>query len=186
MCSAGLPFLCRPYRIGNHRFLDGGLEANLPAGFILTQGAMSGRCIICIIPSPVGSLSPEDHVSYRTLSFLVELKRQQAYYRGLLLRGGTHTVPSHTMYPVLIVSPQEELKSGLVDGFLRTDLLPREFEAGRAVGESLVHALANFMAGDDDALNGYLLEYQVLPDLAHYPVPRPGLWALWVNPRWLE
>jgi hypothetical protein len=161
------------------------MEANLPGGFIFSQGTMGGRCIICIIPHPAGMLDPGDHISYRTICFLDELKRKQGYYRGLLLQGGAVSVPANTLYPVLIVSPPERLESGLLAGFLRTELLSQEFEAGRQAGEALVNALSSFMAADDEALNEYLLENKKLPDLFLYPVPRPRWWALWANPRWL-
>jgi hypothetical protein len=138
-----------------------------------------------VIPHPVELLDPEKHTSYRTLHFLTELKQQQAYHRGRLLQGGAVTVPSHARYPVLIVSPREELKSGLVDGLIRHEVLPQEFEAGRTAAEALVDALSKFIAGNDDALNEFLLDFQTLPDLSLYQVPRPGLWALWTNPRWL-
>ena len=66
------------------------------------------------------------------------------------------------------------------------DLMAKEFEEGRWAGEELVQALARFMAGDNAALNGHLLDYRQLADLFLAPaLPRPGWWALWTNPRWM-
>jgi len=185
MCSAGLPIACQPYPVERHRFLDGGMEANLPGGFIRTQGPLAGYCIICIIPHPESELDPGKHISHRTLQFLYELKGQQAYHRGMLLRGASTAAP-HAMCPVLIVSPPTPLSSRTVHGFLRTDLMTREFEEGRMAGEELVQALARFVAGDNAALNGHLLDYRQLSDpFLATAIPRPGRWALWTNPRWM-
>jgi hypothetical protein len=189
MCSAALPIACRPFAIGQKQFLDGGLEANLPAGFLKKQGLLGGRCAICIVPHPIELLNPDDHVEYRTIHFLSTMKMGQAFHQGLSatsqLTGDTWIGPGHTHYPILIVSPERMLESGLVDGFLRSHILHQEFEAGRKTAQALVNAMNEFLAENNEALNPYLLQYKQLPPLLG-PVPRPGFWALWANPKWLR
>jgi hypothetical protein len=188
MCSAGLPILCRPYEINQRHFLDGGLEANLPAGFLRQHGLLGGLCAICIIPYPVDELDPNDHIDYRTIRFLSSMKQEQAFHRGrtaeAFLQGETNTGPGHTHYPVLIVSPERRLASGLIDGFLQPQMLPPEFAAGRTAAQTLVQAMDAFVAGENEALNAFLLEHRGLPE-PYGKVPRPGFWAMWANPQWL-
>ena len=188
MCSAALPMLCRPYAVGNRQFLDGGMEANLPAGFIRSQGLLGGRCVICIIPHPVELLDPHEHVQYRTVRFLYDIQQEQASHRARLAGtppGVATTAPGHTNYPVLIVSPRQELESGLMNGFLRPHILPGEFDAGLEAASNLTHAMEAFLDGDANALDPYLLDHRQLPTLPP-TVPRPECWALWTNPRWLQ
>ncbi len=186
MCSAALPILCQPYEVGQKKFLDGGLAANLPAGFVFEQGLLGGRCMICIIPQPLEKLNPADHVQYRTLRFLHDLKAEQASHRNriaLKSPGVASTQPAHTQLPILIVSPSEILESGFIDGFLQHHVLTQEFDSGRETALQLTRAMSAFLQGSDRELDRYLLDQKLLPALPP-TIPRPGIWALWANPNW--
>lgn len=189
MCSAALPIMCRPYQVDRKQFLDGGLEANLPVGFIRQSGLLGGRCAICIVPHPIKSLNSDSHVDYRTIRFLWTMKSQQAYYRATAANasavGHSSCGPAYTHYPILIVAPEQRLEAALLDGFLRPHTLPQDFQAGRKAGSALANAMNNFLAGDDEALNSFLLDHTQLPN-PHGPIPLPGCWALWANPKWLK
>jgi predicted acylesterase/phospholipase RssA len=183
MCSAGLPIVNRPLSFGSHLFLDGGLEANLPAGHLLDQGMSGGNCAICVVPRPLSSLDPCDHVDFRTLKFLNELKNAQQMSRMKVL-GRTFSVhPPHTLRPILLIQPDQELKSGLAFGFLRPSILRQEFEEGYQEGRRLSVAMAQFKCGDDEALTANLLESCGLPSL-NSGSPKAYFWKYWVNSRW--
>src|SRR4051812_25955829 len=119
MCSAALPIICEPYVVGEKSFLDGGMEANLPAGHMKSQGMWGGRCAILIIPHPVEQIDPEEHIGYRVVHFLDDFKGEQAAERERIknnITGRETTHPAHVQYAVLIISPPKALKSGLVSG----------------------------------------------------------------------
>lgn len=186
MSSAALPVLCRPFAVGEKKYLDGGMEANLPAGFIIEQGMLGGYCAICIVPRPIKLLSSRNHIDYRVLRFLRELKDAQALDRMEVAAApttGGWSAFSHTLCPVLVVSPVDELQSKLLAGFLSPRLLEREFEEGAKRGQQLLCAMESFEGGQDRALHSFLLDNL---DLRHVTdeVPRPGLWVLWANIRW--
>jgi hypothetical protein len=87
------------------------------------------------------------------------------------------------MRPVIVLSPPEELASGLVAGFFCRKLLRDEFAGGVTLARALLSGLSSFECGNDGALDDFLLEHITLPSIAEQP-PRPGLWALWANASW--
>lgn len=183
MSSAALPILNRPFSFGGHLLLDGGLEANLPAGHLLSQGMEGGNCAICIVPRMLSSLDPCDHVDFRTLKFLNELKTAQSTSRAKILGSTSSTHSAHALRPVLLIQPDGELKSGLVRGFICTDILREEFEQGYEQGLRLRAALRKFELGDDEALSTHLLESCAVPLLGSRS-PKSSFWKYWVNSRW--
>ena len=183
MCSAALPIVNRPLSLGSHLLLDGGLEANLPAGHLLDQGMSGGNCAICVVPRPLSNLDPCDHVDFRTLKFLNELKNAQQTSRMKVL-GTTFSVHApHTLHPVLLIQPDQELKSGLSLGFFRPSILRQEFDDGYQQGQRLSVAMKQFKLGDDEALSAHLLESCGLPPLSS-GTPKAPFWKYWVNSSW--
>jgi hypothetical protein len=183
MCSVALPIVNRPLSFGSHLLLDGGLESNLPAGHLLDQGMSGGNCAICVIPCPLSSLDPCAHVDFRTLKFLSELKNIQQTSRMKVLGTTSSVHPAHTLRPVLLIQPDQELKSGLALGFFRPNILRQEFEEGYQQGQRLSAAMTQFKLGDDEALSAHLLESCGLLPLDSRP-PRASFWKYWVNSRW--
>lgn len=183
MCSAALPMLNRPLSFGRHLLLDGGLEANLPAGHLLGQGMSGGNCAICIVPRPLSGLDPCEHVDFRTLKFLKELKEAQQTSRMKVAGKISSAHPAHTLRPILLIQPEQELKSGIARGFFRPGILRQEFEEGYYQGQRLSTAMTQFKLGDDEALSTHLLESCGLPTLSS-PPPKASFWKYWVNSRW--
>jgi predicted acylesterase/phospholipase RssA len=183
MCSAALPIMTRPLAVGVHRLLDGGLEANLPAGHLSSQGMSGGNCAICIIPGLLSSLEPSDHVDFRTLKFLHEMKNAQSTSRSNIQSADFSVHAAHTLRPIVLIQPDAELKSGLIQGFLCTSILRKEFEQGFRQGQSLRAALRQFQLGVDEALSAHLLEGCALPSINAVP-PKMSFWGSWVNSRW--
>ncbi|WP_334035910.1 hypothetical protein [Burkholderia cepacia] len=181
MTSAALPGLFRSLRVGDRRLLDGGLEANLPAGYIMSNGTAGGNSIICIVPKPLSLLDAENHVDYRVLRFLHDICAEQQEGRS---NPAASIVGASVRYPVLVIAPKEKLQSGLVGGFFRPKLLRAEFETGRRSGVEMKIAMTCFERGSETALDGYLLETLSLPPIGEHP-PSPGLLALWMNARWI-
>ncbi|WP_369062905.1 patatin-like phospholipase family protein [Burkholderia gladioli] len=182
MTSAALPGLFRSLRVGDRRLLDGGLEANLPAGYIVSNGPAGGNSIICIVPKPLSLLDPKNHVDYRVLRFLHDIRAEQQEGRSNPAAG---IVGASVRYPVLVIAPKEKLQTGLVGGFFRPKLLCAEFEAGRLGGVEMTIAMTCFQRGSETALNGYLSETLSLPPIGDRP-PSSGLLALWMNARWMD
>lgn len=184
MISAAIPIVCRPFLLGTKRLLDGGLFANLPAGFIRSQGMLGGNCAICILPRPLDRLNPDKHIDCRIIRFLRELQVSQQQNRARSApKAGVHKRPANTMTPVFVLSPSRELRSGLVWGFFSTRLLRTEFFDGRSLGEDFLRTLESFENGNDNALDSYLLDSVRLPSLPDR-VPSPGRWRFWANRRW--
>jgi predicted patatin/cPLA2 family phospholipase len=181
MTSAAVPLFSKSLRVGQHLFLDGGLEANLPAGHLTSLGADGGTCAVIIIPQPISALSSDNHISYRTLRFLTDFSSfvKRAQDAG----ARTSVYASIAFQPVILVSPPKQLKSGSACGFLWPRWLRQDHQDGLKQGSELRQALAAFAQGDDDALAPYLLQCQELPELR--PLPRPGWFlSLWTNPEW--
>lgn len=188
MTSAALPIFSRPYQAGTKLLLDGGLVANLPVGFIHKYGMLGGHCAICIIPRPLSALNHHDHVDYRVMRLLRDLQVSQQQSRSqrssnVDVGGGASVVPAHTHIPILVISPSLDLRSGLVSGFFRPGLLRREFDSGYAEAGRVLDAFRCFEAGDDCALDNFLLDNIVLTHITSN-VPRPSWWAFWVNAAW--
>jgi predicted patatin/cPLA2 family phospholipase len=184
LASAALPIIFRPLFVGDKAFLDGGLEVNLPAGSILSQGMSGGHCAICIVPTKLADLDPQDHVDYRVLRFLSEMKMKQEKSREKLGDGqNPQGTAGHTRRPILVVCPSQELRSGLLEGLFCRNILRREFEQGRRDSEALLKAMSAFESGADDALQEYLLENRQLPVVAHL-APKAGCWKYWANLKW--
>lgn len=184
MASAALPIASKPLHFAGDDWLDGGLEANLPAGHLRSQGAMGGNCAFLIIPRPLSALNPSDHFDYRTLRLLHSVCADQAGARASsqLAANDVHSRRALTQVPILVISPRVELVSGLAGGFLWPALLRREYQLGREQGRALVDALTRFQQ-DSAALDGLLLENQSMQEVGGTP-PRPGFWACWVNYYW--
>lgn len=187
MCSAALPVLCRPYWIGDQALLDGGLLVNLPAGQIFSQGMLGGNCAICIIPRRLEDLNPQDHSDFRTIKFLSEMQSCQKQARQKVnnfpSNGSAVTTPSHTFAPILVIQPSSNLRSGLICGFFRPQLLRAEFVQGKQQAESLLLLMKNFETNDDCAMRDYLLDDCVIPQADDQP-PKAGWWTNWVNSDW--
>jgi hypothetical protein len=91
--------------------------------------------------------------------------------------------PAHTLRPILLIQPEQELKSGIARGFFRPGILRQEFEEGYYQGQRLSTAMTQFKLGDDEALSTHLLESCGLPTLSS-PPPKASFWKYWVNSRW--
>jgi patatin-like phospholipase len=185
MASAAFPIMFRPLFVGDKEaLLDGGLEVNLPAGHIFSQGMSGGHCAICIVPMKLANLDPQDHVDYRVLRFLSDMKVKQSNSRDKLRDGQNVQVnPAHALRPILIVCPIQVLRSGMLKGLYSRKILKSEFEQGRRDSEELLKAMSAFESGETDALQEYLLENRQLPvitDLA----PKAGCWKYWANLKW--
>ena len=187
MCSAALPILSRPYKIGGDALVDGGLEANLPAGHIFSQGASGGHSAICIIPRPISELDPKDHVDFRTLTFLSELRKLQFDRRreraAVLDEGKAWSGSSATTLPILIIEPLCPMRTNLWKGFLCPSMLREAYCEGRREGEKLISALKRFEADEDNALAAYLLEDRWFQEPGDHP-PNAAFWKWWVNLQW--
>jgi predicted patatin/cPLA2 family phospholipase len=183
MCSAALPTLFRPLSFGSHSLLDGGLEANLPAGHLLSHGMSGGNCAICIVPRPISRLDPCDHIDFRTLKFLTEMQEGQRKWRSAVKDKTSSSHPAHTLRPILLIQPDHELKSGIALGFFCRSIMRQEFEDGYQHGKRLSKAVTQFKLGNDNALSAYLLESFDLPELSSQP-PKAGLWKYWANSGW--
>ncbi|WP_071759888.1 patatin-like phospholipase family protein [Burkholderia ubonensis] len=181
MTSAALPILFRSLRVGARQLLDGGLEANLPAGYIVSNGSAGGNSIICIVPIPLSQLDPEHYIHYRVLRFLHDICAEQQEGRS---NPAAAIVGASVRYPVLVIAPKEKLQSGLVSGFFRPKLLRAEFEAGRLSGVDMKIAMTCFQRGSETALDGNLLETLSLPPIGERP-PSCRLLAPWMNTRWI-
>ena len=153
MSSAALPVLCRPFVVGQKRYLDGGLEANLPAGFIIKQGMLGGHCESVSCLDRYQSIDSRCHIDYRVLRFLRDLKDAQMRDRAevaLAQSAQGWSAYAHTLCPVLVVTPMDELRSGLLAGFLCPRLLEREFEEGINRGQQLLCQIESFEKGQDE------------------------------------
>jgi len=181
MTSAALPGLFRSLRVGNRHFLDGGLEANLPAAYVVSNGALGGNCIICIVPTPVKLLNPKNHVDFRVLHLLDRIEAEQKCGRA---DPTANIVGMSVLCPALVISPEVKLRSGLLCGFFRPKLLRAEFDAGRLAGLDARKAMRSFQEGNNYALDSHLLEKICRPRHDKYIPPGSGLWALWMNGNW--
>jgi hypothetical protein len=85
---------------------------------------------------------------------------------------------------VIVVDPEEELRSGLLKGFFFPNRMREDFELGRHRAETLLNAFAMFEAGKDDALDALLLDYKKLKHVGD-DMPKLSWWALWANTKWL-
>src|ERR1035437_5707147 len=85
----------------------------------LGQGMSGGNCAICIVPRPLSGLDPCEHVDFRTLKFLKELKEAQQTSRMKVAGKISSAHPAHTLRPILLIQPEQELKSGIARGFFR-------------------------------------------------------------------
>ncbi|MBB2203265.1 patatin-like phospholipase family protein [Gluconacetobacter tumulisoli] len=182
VASASIPGLVRPTRLSGMTLLDGGLVANLPAGFILTNGATGGAYVLCIVPRAVEDLSHSDPIDRRTLDFLVHLKDEQEKHRSSSNDGSHNTGPAHALIPIFIISPKKKLKSGLCKFWC--PLLRREFKQGNEEAIMFSNALKKFAAGNMSLMQEYLLENVMRSCEAPTGVSRKPLWLKWVNTRW--
>ena len=91
-------------------------------------------------------------------------------------------MPPHTFDAILVVTPRSFLRSTLIS--FEPGLLREEFGVGQVEAKALADGLAAFERGDDDALDGYLLE-RVLEGISPPTIePKLGFWKFWVNTRW--
>lgn len=182
VASASLPVMIRPVRIGNSFLLDGGLVANLPAGFITTNGALGGAYVLCIIPKDVATLRASDPIEYRTLKFLFDLKAEQAKHRKESAKRGMWAGPVHAHVPIFVLSPKIHLKSGLV--FFFPCLLRREFSQAMVEAKDFCTGLEDFKDGKWNSLDEYLIENVLSSCTAPGVEPKPNFWYKWVNSSW--
>jgi hypothetical protein len=162
--------------------LDGGLVANLPAGFILSNGALGGAYVLCVVPRDVGELSNSDPIDNRTLRFLFDLRDEQAKHRKIAEVATSWSRPSHAHIPVFVLSPKKRLKSELVRFW--PPLLRQEFSQGFQEAMAFSAALEAFVREDVFLTRKYMLE-QVLEGCSA-PVGQPSrsAWYNWVNTGW--
>jgi predicted acylesterase/phospholipase RssA len=182
VASASLPIIVRPTRLEGMTLLDGGLVANLPGGFILSNGALGGAYVLCIVPCSVSEFSNSDPIDNRTLRFLYDLRDQQTKHRSAAAGASSSSGPAHTHIPVFVLSPLRPLKSGLI--WFWPPLLRREFWQGYQEAKIFSDSLDAFRQGDIGPMSGFLLE-QVLQQ-SDAPVEQPGkpLWYMWANTHW--
>ncbi len=182
VASASLPVIVHPTRLAGMILLDGGLVANLPGGFILSNGALGGAYVLCIVPSSVRELSNSDPIDNRTLRFLYDLRDQQAKHRSAAAGAPSSSGPAHTHIPVFVLSPLRRLKSGLA--WFWPPLLRREFWQGYQEAKTFSDFLDAFRRGDIRPMSEFLLE-QVL-QRSDAPVEQPSnpFWYLWANTHW--
>jgi predicted patatin/cPLA2 family phospholipase len=182
VASASIPIAVHPARLAGMRLLDGGLVANLPAGFILSNGALGGAYVLCVVPRDVGDLSNSDPIDHRTLRFLFDLRDEQAKHRSAAAVASSWSGPAHTHIPVFVLSPKEYLKSGLVRFW--PSLLRREFSQGVQEAKTFSAALEAFSRGDVHLTRGYLLEQVLEGRSAPVGKPSRSAWYKWANTHW--
>ena len=170
VASASLPIIVHPTRLGGMTLLDGGLVANLPGGFILSNGALGGAYVLCIVPRSVSEFSNSDPIDNRTIRFLYDLRDQQAKHRSAAAGASSSSGPAHTHIPVFVLSPLRRLKSGLI--WFWPSLLRREFWQGYQEAKIFSDSLDAFRQGDIRPMSQFLLE-QVL-QRSDAPVGQPG------------
>ncbi len=182
VASASLPIIVQPTRLAGMTLLDGGLVANLPGGFILSNGTLGGAYVLCIVPCSVSEFSSSNLIDNRTLRFLYDLRDQQAKHRRAAAGASSSSGPAHTHIPVFVLSPRRRLKSGLI-GFW-PPLLRREFWQGYQEAKIFSDSLDAFRQGDIHPISEFLLE-QVLQQ-SDAPVEQPGkpFWYMWANTHW--
>lgn len=182
VASASLPVLIRPARIGDSFVLDGGLVANLPAGFITANGALGGAYVLCIIPKDVTTLRASDPIDYRTLKFLFDLKAEQTKHRRESAKSTSWTGPAHVHTPIFILSPKKQLQSGL--GVFLPSLLRREFSQAMVEAQDFCIGLKEFKDGQWNRLDEYLIENVLASCTVLGTEPKPNFWYKWVNSNW--
>lgn len=182
VASASVPLAVGPTRLAGMTLMDGGLVANLPAGFISTNGSLGGAYILCVVPRDVAELSSSNSIDYRTLRFLFELRDEQSKHRSEAAATSSWGGPAHTHIPVFVLSPKRRLKSGLLTFFPR--LLRQEFSQGFQEAMAFAAALEEFSRSDIDLSNEYLLERVLEKCSAPVGQPPRGFWYTWANSRW--
>jgi hypothetical protein len=182
VASASIPVIVHPTRLAGMTLLDGGLVANLPADFVLSNGAMGGAYVICIVPRDVTDMSKPNVIDYRTLQFLFDLRDRQASHRRDAATSSTWSGPAHTHIPIFIISPRQFLKSRMM--FFWPPMLRREFWQGFQEAKTFSDSLGAFSRGDMRPMSDYLLE-NVLEG-CEAPLKKPGrpYWYMWANTRW--
>lgn len=182
VASASLPFIVRPTRLAGMTLLDGGLVANLPAGFVLSNGSLGGAYVLCIVPRRTEEPLSAHPIDSRTVRFLTDLRNEQATHRKAASGASSWSGPAHTHIPVFVLSPQRSLKSELLRFW--PPLLRREFKQGYEEAKIFSESLDAFTSGDERPISKYLLE-KVL-EQSNVPVEQPNKpwWYMWVNTRW--
>lgn len=178
VASASVPIAVGPTKLAGMTLMDGGLVANLPAGFIATNGSLGGAYILCVVPRNVGELASSNPIDHRTLRFLFELRDEQTKHRSNSFSGG----PAHTHTPVFVLSPKKHLKSGLWKFWPK--LLRREFAQGFQEAMSFSTALEAFGQGNAEPVREYLLERVLENCSPPEGEPPRGGWYMWANTRW--
>lgn len=182
VASASVPVVVHPSRLAGMTLLDGGLVANLPAGFILSNGALGGAYVLCVVPRDVGDLLHSDPIDHRTLSFLFDLRDEQAKHRCASAGASSWSGPVHTHIPVFVLSPKKSLKSGLIRFW--PPLLRREFSQGFQEAKAFSATLDALSCGDVSLVRGYLLERALERCSAPAGQPTRSAWYKWANTRW--
>lgn len=182
VASASVPIAVGPTQLAGMTLMDGGLVANLPAGFIGTNGSLGGAYILCVIPRDVAELSSSNPIDYRTLRFLFELRDEQSKHRSDAATTSSWGGPAHTHIPVFVLSPRRRLKSGLLAFF--PHLLRREFSQGFQEAMGFSAALEEFCRNNVDLSNEYLLERALEKCSAPVGQPPRSFWYTWANSRW--
>jgi predicted patatin/cPLA2 family phospholipase len=182
VASASLPVIVQPTRLAGMTLLDGGLVANLPGGFILSNGALGGAYVLCIIPRCVSEFVNSDPIDNRTLRFLHDLRDQQAKYRIAAAGASSSSGPAHTHIPVFVFSPRQRLKSGLI--WFWPPLLRREFWQGYQEAKIFSDSLDAFRQGEHGRISEFLLEHVVHQSDALVEQPSRPFWYMWANTSW--
>lgn len=183
VASASIPVVVHPARLAGMTLLDGGLVANLPAGFILSNGSLGGAYVLCIVPRDIEELSDTNPIDHRTIRFLLDLSEEQAKHRSAAAAVTKWSGPAHVHTPVFVLSPNERLQSGLAGFWPR--LLRWEFRKGMQDAEAFSAALEAFAGGDASQARKYLLE-EVLEQCRPpaQQVTRSAWWYKWANTCW--
>ncbi len=162
--------------------LDGGLVANLPGGFILSNGTLGGAYVLCIVPRSVAEFSSSNPIDNRTLRFLYDLRDQQAKHRRAAAGASSSSGPAFTHIPVFVLSPRQRLKSGLI--WFWPPLLRREFWQGYQEAKIFSDSLDAFRQGDIHPMSEFLLEKVLQQSDAPVAQPAKHFWYMWANTRW--
>ena len=181
VASASLPVLVRAEELGRYKVLDGGLVANLPAGYMEAHGALGGLYIACIVPRKLKELRGQDSIDNRTLRYLHAIKSLQARSRedGVLQRGGVASPLGHI--PAFVLTPQRGLRSGIACFW--PPLLRAEFEQGRQEASEFLAHLQKFLDGEQSTLQRYLLE-ELIDGGGATGSADPAWWQPWANTEW--
>jgi predicted acylesterase/phospholipase RssA len=168
--SSCLPIV-EPVVTGNASFADGGVLANIPAGFLQIAGALSTwGFTLFVLPTPPERMSPKcDYIDWKTVELLRAIQRCVA-------------TRSSRVFVLASNAPVLPGMLGLVSGFKSEESVGALFEGGRRDARPFVAALKDFFSNPvphTPALQAFDLVDKVLPELP--PEPPKAWWMPWVG-----